>query len=115
MEVVWGYVPPMIVAAAVNYRIFDILDSGSKTAADVASACGCSERGIRMILNALTAFGFVTKSKEGRFSNAPDSSAFLVSTKPGFMGGFVEFSAWNLIPVWQNLRDAVRRKISDGE
>src|SRR5262249_41374562 len=104
----WGYAPPMILAAGVSLKLFDVLDSGPKTLAEVVSASGASERGVRMILNALAGFKFVNKSADGRFSNAPDSSAFLVSTKPSFMGGFVDFSAWNLIPLWNDLREVVR-------
>jgi len=108
MEIVWGYAPPLILAAAVSTRVFDVLDAGPKTLEQLAAVSGNSVRGLRPILNALAGFGFLTKDPEGRFALSPDSAAFLVRNKPGYLGGFVEFSAWNLMPRWQQLREMVR-------
>ena len=68
METVWGYAPPMILAAAVNSRVFDVLDSGPKTLEELAKAAGTAVRGLRPILNALAGFQFLTKSADGRFA-----------------------------------------------
>jgi len=108
LEIVWSYAPPMILAAAVNSRVFDVLDGGPKTLEELATASGCAARGLRPILNALAGFHFLSKSPEGKYALAPDTAAFLVRNKPGYLGGFVEFNAWSLLPRWQHLRDAVR-------
>ena len=31
MQFAWGYVPPLILEAAIHHRIFDLLDAGPKT------------------------------------------------------------------------------------
>ena len=42
----WGYVPPLILEAAIRHRVFDTLDAAPKTVAQVATATGASERGL---------------------------------------------------------------------
>jgi precorrin-6B methylase 2 len=108
METVWGYAPPLILAAAVNNRVFDVLDGGTKTVEELAASTGSSVRGLRSILNALVGMQFLTKSPDGRYGLTPDSAAFLVSAKPGYLGKFAEFSARNIIPRWLELDNAVR-------
>jgi 2-polyprenyl-3-methyl-5-hydroxy-6-metoxy-1,4-benzoquinol methylase len=107
MQIAWSYAPPMILAAAINSRVFDVLDAGPKTAEALAVATGCAVRGLRPILNALVGFQFLTKDPDGKYALAPDTSAFLVRNKPGYLGAFVEFNAWSIVPRWQHLREAV--------
>ncbi|HEY4085819.1 MAG TPA: hypothetical protein VGM43_07765, partial [Bryobacteraceae bacterium] len=45
MRYVWGYAPPLILEAAVRTGVFDSLEDGSKTAAQVSEATGASLRG----------------------------------------------------------------------
>jgi hypothetical protein len=108
MQTAWAFAPTVILAAAVNSCVFDLLDAGPKSLEELAKASGSAVRGLRPILNALAGFQFVTKNADGRFALTPESATFLVSTKPGYLGGFVEFSAWSLIPRWQQLRESVR-------
>jgi ubiquinone/menaquinone biosynthesis C-methylase UbiE len=101
MQTAWGFAPPLILAAGVDSRVFDLLDAGPKTLEELASASGSAARGLRAIVNALAGFQFLTKSADGKY-------AFLVRGKPGYLGGFVEFSAWSIVPRWQTLRENVR-------
>jgi ubiquinone/menaquinone biosynthesis C-methylase UbiE len=50
---------------------------------------------------------FLAKDKQGYFSLTPESSAFLVSTKPGFMGGMIRHGSEQLIPKWLQLNKIV--------
>jgi AraC-like DNA-binding protein len=43
----WDYAPPLILAAAVRLRIFDLLADGPLSIAEVARRAGASERGVR--------------------------------------------------------------------
>ena len=115
MEMVWGYAPPIILATAVQARVFDLLDSGPKTVDELAKASGNSARGLTAILNALVGFQFLTKSSDGRYALAPESSAFLVSGKPGYLGKFVELSGLKMIQTWLPLPESVRtgRAVTD--
>ena len=107
MRFAWGYVPPLVLEAAIRHRVFDVLDSGPKTAAEVERATGASERGLKAIMNALTGMALLVKADEGRYSLTPESAAFLVSTKPGFQGGMIRHCSEHLIPKWLHLNDIV--------
>jgi ubiquinone/menaquinone biosynthesis C-methylase UbiE len=107
MQFAWGYVPPLVLEAAVHHRIFDVLDAGPKTISEVQKETGASERGLTAVMNALVGMNFLAKDKQGRFSLTPESSAFLVSTKPGFQGGFLRHGSEQLIPKWLHLNRIV--------
>jgi ubiquinone/menaquinone biosynthesis C-methylase UbiE len=108
MEMIWGYAPPLILATAVHAKVFDLLDAGPKTVEELAQASGNSERGLRAILNALVGFRFLHRNADGRYALAPESAAFLVSSKPGYMGKFVEFSGLKSMQTWLPLPEIVR-------
>jgi 3-hydroxy-5-methyl-1-naphthoate 3-O-methyltransferase len=59
------------------------------------------------VMNVLVGLDFLAKDKQGRFSLTPESAAFLVSTKPGFMGGFIRHGSEQLIPKWLGLNKIV--------
>ena len=48
-----------------------------------------TERGLTAIMNALVGLAFLSKDQAGLYSLTPESSTFLVSTKPGFLGGLI--------------------------
>ena len=107
MQFAWGYVPPLVLEAAVRHRIFDLLDGGPKTVSEIQKETGASERGLTAVMNALVGMNFLAKDKQGMFSLTPESSAFLVSTKPGFQGGFLRHGSQQLIPKWLHLNEIV--------
>ena len=108
MEMVWGYAPPLILATAVHNKVFDLLDAGPKTVEELAQASGNSARGLRAIMNALVGFQFLAKTSDGRYALTPESATFLVSSKPGYLGKFVEFSGLKSIQTWLPLPEIVR-------
>jgi ubiquinone/menaquinone biosynthesis C-methylase UbiE len=107
MQFAWGYVPPLVLEAAVRHRVFDVLDSGAKTLAQVQKETGASERGLTAVMHALVGMGFLAKDKQGLFSLTPESSTFLVSTKPSFQGGLLRHGSEQLIPKWLHLNEIV--------
>jgi ubiquinone/menaquinone biosynthesis C-methylase UbiE len=107
MQFAWGYVPPLVLEAAVHHRIFDLLDGGPKTISQVQKETGASERGLTAVMNALVGMDFLAKDKQGMFSLTPESAAFLVSTKPSFQGGFIRHGSEQLIPKWLHLNKIV--------
>jgi ubiquinone/menaquinone biosynthesis C-methylase UbiE len=50
---------------------------------------------------------FLAKDKQGYFSLTPESSAFLVSTKPSFQGGLIRHTSEHLLPRWLHLNEIV--------
>jgi hypothetical protein len=103
----WGYVPPLILEAAISHHVFDMLDKGAKTVGEVAKETGASERGLAAVMNALVGLEFLAKDKHGRYSLTPESATFLVSTKPSFMGGMIRHGSGQLIPKWLHLNEIV--------
>jgi 2-polyprenyl-3-methyl-5-hydroxy-6-metoxy-1,4-benzoquinol methylase len=106
MQFAWGYAPPLILEAAVNWRIFDLLDQGPQTVGLLAAQSGASERGLTAILNALVGLEFLVR-KGTRYALTPESAAFLVSTKPAYHGGFFRHMSRQLVPNWLQLTEVV--------
>jgi predicted nicotinamide N-methyase len=107
MQFAWGYVPPLVLEAAVRHRVFDVLDGGPKTIAQVHKETGASERGLNAVMHALVGMDFLAKDKQGLFSLTLESSTFLVSTKPSFQGGLLRHGSEQLIPKWLHLNKIV--------
>jgi 3-hydroxy-5-methyl-1-naphthoate 3-O-methyltransferase len=108
MEMVWGYAPPIILATAIQAKVFDLLDAGPKTVEELAQVSGNSARGLRSLMNALVGFQFLSKNPDGRYGLTPESATFLVSSKPGYLGKFVEFSGLKMISTWLPLPEIVK-------
>jgi 3-hydroxy-5-methyl-1-naphthoate 3-O-methyltransferase len=108
-QMAWGYAAPLMIEAAIRHRVFDLLDAGPKTVEEVAAASGASVRGLRAIMNALIGFELLASDGEGRYLLLPESAAFLVSTKPSFIGGIIKHTSLQLIPMWLQLNDVVAR------
>jgi ubiquinone/menaquinone biosynthesis C-methylase UbiE len=108
MQFAWGYAAPLIIETAIRYKVFDLLSTGAKRADEIAKESGTSPRGMRMILNALSAFQFVAKDQHGTYRLTPESDAFLVSTKPSFQGALFKHLSGDFIPKWLNLTEIVK-------
>jgi precorrin-6B methylase 2 len=103
----WGYAPPLILEAAIRHNVFDVLDAGPKTAAELEEATGASVRGLTAVSNALVGLGLLAKDARDRYSLTPESAAFLVSAKPGFQGGLIRHCSEQLISKWLRLTEIV--------
>jgi len=82
MEMAWGFAPPLMLEAAVRLKVFDALDSGPMTVEQAAAATETSIRGLRALMDALVGLNLLARRGQ-RYMLTPESSAFLVSTKPG--------------------------------
>jgi ubiquinone/menaquinone biosynthesis C-methylase UbiE len=107
MQMAWGYVPPLVLEAAIRHHVFDVLDSGPKDIWEVEKATGASARGLAAIMNVLVGLNFLSKDEQGRYALTPESDAFLVSTKPSFQGGLIKHCSEHLIPRWLHLNEVV--------
>jgi SAM-dependent methyltransferase len=107
MEMVWGFAPPMIAEAALHNGIFDAMDAGAKTLSQIREKTNTSLRGITILLDGLIATGLVHRRGEN-FILAPDAAAFLVHTKPAFVGGLMKHVSRQLIASWMGLSECVR-------
>jgi SAM-dependent methyltransferase len=105
-EMFWGYAPPIVVSAAVEHRVFDLLATGPKTVEEVSAQTGASRRGLRILMNALVALDLLRK-EDGCYVLTPESETFLVRDKPGYLGSFAQHGD-TLIPKWMQLKEIVR-------
>lgn len=107
MQMAWGYVPPLVLEAAIRHRVFDVLEAGPMDIWQIETATGASPRGLTAILNVLVGLEFLTKDEQGRYALTPESATFLVSTKPAFHGGYIKHCSEHLIPRWLHLNEVV--------
>jgi precorrin-6B methylase 2 len=107
LQFAWGFIPPLVLEAAIRHHVFDVLDSCPKTIQQLSAETHASERGLTAIANALVGLNFLAKDAHGVFSLTPESAAFLVSTKPGFQGGIIRHCSEQLIPKFLSLNQIV--------
>jgi ubiquinone/menaquinone biosynthesis C-methylase UbiE len=106
LQLGFAYAPPLILETALKLGVFDILDDGPKTLAEVTAATGASTRGVRTLLNALVGMEFLTRRGE-EYALTPESATFLVSSKPSFQGGLLRHTGTH-VRQWLQLTEAVR-------
>jgi ubiquinone/menaquinone biosynthesis C-methylase UbiE len=108
MELSFAYAPPLIISAGVSNKIFDSLEHGAKTSAQVAEETGASARALQILMNALVGLDLLKKNRPGKYSLTQESVAFLLSNRPGTHAGFFGTIAPQLISRWLRLSDIVR-------
>ena len=85
-----GYQRSAAIKAAVELDIFTAIGKEPRTAEELASATGSSERGTRILADTMTVMGFLNKSA-GRFSLTDSSATFLDKTSPAYIGSVANF------------------------
>jgi ubiquinone/menaquinone biosynthesis C-methylase UbiE len=76
---------------------------------ELSERCNASERGIRILCDALTAHGFLAKSGD-RYTPVPDFQPFLDRSSMTYIGSVVNFVASDmLVSAFRDLTKAVRR------
>ena len=108
MQFAFGYAPSLILEAALHHRVFDVLDNAAQTVEQVSEETGASVRGLRAIMNTLVALELLSKDEAQHYSLTPESSTFLVSTKPAFFGGLLHHTIQGLLPEWMKLSEIVQ-------
>ncbi|MGH2359916.1 MAG: methyltransferase family protein, partial [bacterium] len=74
-----------ILLTAVKLDLFSALGGKQLTATEVAQRIGADERALRLLMNALTAMGVLTKDAD-RFGNTEVARAHLARTSPSYVG-----------------------------
>ncbi len=91
--------------AGVKLEIFTVLGDRQLTAAEVCSRTEASERGMTMLLNALTAMGLLVHDGE-LYGNTGFSNSFLVKGEPGYIG-YIIMHHFHLVDAWARLPEAI--------
>jgi hypothetical protein len=101
----FAYAPPLIISAAVSNKVFDILATGAKTVESVSQQSRASVRGLRAIMNGLVGLELLKKDRQGKYSLAPESAAFLVSDRLGTLSGFFHAVLPHMTSKWLQLTE----------
>ena len=106
IEMHLGFAPARTLMAALDLNVFSKIHEGRKTAAQTARACDASERGMRMLLDALTSLGILQKAQGGQYSLPAFVAQFLVRESPDYLGDFLNIDTiWQ---AWGGLTESVR-------
>ena len=89
-ETVNAYQRTAALKGAVDLELFTAIGEGNETAEQIARRCNAAPRGVRILCDFLTVYGFLTKSGQ-RYSLTKDSAAFLDRRSPAYLGGAIEF------------------------
>jgi 3-hydroxy-5-methyl-1-naphthoate 3-O-methyltransferase len=102
----WAARAAQVLVAGVELEVFTHINSGKRTAKEVARAAKANARATEHLLDALTGLGYLTK-KNGDYGLEPVAEHFLVKGNPGYMGGFVYETklTWN---GWAQLTDVIK-------
>jgi SAM-dependent methyltransferase len=107
MQFAWSFAPPLAIEAAIRHKLFDVLARQPLDLAGLSHATGASPRGLAAIANLLVGLGLLLRGDAGRYALTPESEAFLVSGKPGFVGGLFRHMSGQLLPHWLRLTEIV--------
>lgn len=89
-QIMTGFQHSAAFKAGVEIELFTKIAEGHKTAAAIGTACGASERGVRILADTLTVIGLLTKAN-GEYSLTEVSAAFLDKHSPMYLGSVVDF------------------------
>lgn len=106
MDIAFSFGKTQILRAAVDLDLFTHIDNGHETAAELAKAAGATERGVRILANALV--GLEVLGKDGdRYTLTEASRTFLSRNSRACMGDWVTHMD-QLKESWTHLADVVR-------
>ena len=107
LELTWDFCPPLMVESALSNGVFEALNTGAKTVEETAAATGASERGLLILMNGLVATNFLARRGK-KFALVPDVAAYLIKSKPAYLGGTLHHLSRDLVPHWLHLTEIVR-------
>ena len=92
--------------AALEHGVFAAVEK-SGALADVARDTGCSERGMRLLLDACVAEGLLAKTTDGVYSNTSAGRAALVPGGPADLTKAIRYNR-DVYPAWGRLAEFVK-------
>lgn len=95
-----------VLKTAVELDVFSILNEKAMTAGELAAGCQANERGMLVLIQALTAMEFVHKSGD-QFALTDISKTYLVKSSPLYFGEYILFKD-KLDEGWNQLGQVVR-------
>jgi hypothetical protein len=111
METTWAFWASKVLLTAVEVDLFTTLGDSAMTAPQLGDALGLHPRGTYDFFDSLVALKFLNRDgdgPQGRYSNTPETSAFLNKTSPAYMGGILEMHNARTFGFWNNLGTALK-------
>lgn len=105
--------------AGVRLEVFSLIGNDQLRGEEMARGLGANARGVKMLLNALTAMGLLIKCDD-LYGNTAEAKTFLVKGSPEYIGHII-MHHHHLVPAWAQLPQAVvtgkpvRKRFSFGE
>ena len=85
-----AYQQTAVIKGAIELDLFTAIAEGNTTVEALAAKCNASERGMRIICDYLTVWGFLIKTNE-TYGLTQDSALFLSRLSPAYAGSTIEF------------------------
>jgi len=113
MRLSTGFRESKIILTANEFDLFTVLSEKRLLSSEIAEKINVNDRAIVVIMDALTAMGFLIKDNS-LYRNSEVSERFLVKGKPGYKGDLLKFmnGSWKH---WSNLEETIRTGIVDLE
>jgi len=101
-----AYYGSNILFAAIDTNVFAAIAETDGTCTAIARKTGCSERGMRLLLDACVAEGLLLKSGE-TYRNTPDAQNALIPGGPADLTKAIRYNR-DVYPAWGRLADIVK-------
>ncbi len=111
LQMATAFWPSKVLLTAVEVDLFSALGATSLTAEELGHALGLHPRGTYDFFDCLVALGFLARDGDGpdaRYSNTPETAAFLVRQSPAYIGGLLEMLNSRLFGFWNGLGTALK-------
>ena len=95
-----------VLFTACELGVFDALKQGPTSAVELAAQLNCHPDALERLLGAAAMLGLLTQT-EGRFENTPAATAYLTTSSPRRMLGYINYSSAVLWKMWDNLPGAI--------
>ena len=118
MQTATAFWTSKVLLTAVEFDLFTLLDNTSMTASALGKRLALHPRGTYDFFDALVAAGFLRREgdgAEGRYSNTPDTAAFLNRNSPTYIGGLPEMLNARLFGFWNHLGEALKSGLPQNE
>jgi hypothetical protein len=107
----FGFMRSQTLLAAVSMGLFTALGDEALTAAELGRRLDLHERGHADFFDGLVALGMLERDGDGadaRYSNTPESGAFLDKRAPTYVGGILEMFHDRIFRFWADLDEGLR-------
>jgi O-methyltransferase domain/Dimerisation domain len=121
MQIGTGFWASKILLSAIKFQLFTKLAEQKKMSAKEIKTflnLKCTDRHLYDFLDALTAFGFLTREgllETAVYSNSIDTDTFLDKNKPSYIGGILEMLNNRLYKFWGDLEEGLITGLAQNE